>query len=41
MLARYRDTRASELVNVPDLLDVLYAWRQGGDTEEPTKWVTD
>jgi hypothetical protein len=39
MLARYRDTSADALMNVPDLLNVLYAWRQGGNVEEPKNWV--
>jgi KAP family P-loop domain len=39
MLRRYRDTPPAELLRVPDLMSLLYAWRQGSGTEEPRAWV--
>jgi predicted KAP-like P-loop ATPase len=39
MLRRYRDTPPSELMRVPKLLSVLYAWLQGSGPDEPRRWV--
>ena len=40
MLTRYRQASANELLGVPDLLSLLFAWFQGsGNTDEPRHWV--
>jgi predicted KAP-like P-loop ATPase len=39
MLNRYRDTPAENLMRVPNLLSLLYAWRQGGRPDEVRRWV--
>lgn len=39
MLRRYRETPATELMRVPQFLNLLYAWLQGGGTEEVRRWV--
>jgi predicted KAP-like P-loop ATPase len=39
MLDRYREASNARLMGVPDLMSLLYAWRQGGDPEEPRRWV--
>jgi hypothetical protein len=41
MLNRYRETDPDELMRVPDLMNVLFAWLQGGGTDEARKWVSD
>lgn len=39
MLDRYRRTPAEDLLRVPNLLYLLYAWQQGGGTDEARRWV--
>ena len=39
MLKRYSETPPAELMRVPDLLSLLYAWLQGGGADEPKQWV--
>ena len=39
MLRRYRETPAAELMRVPELISLLYAWKQGSGTEEARAWV--
>jgi hypothetical protein len=39
MLDRYRDTPPEELMRVPELLSLLYAWMQGGRADEARGWV--
>jgi hypothetical protein len=39
MLQRYREMPPEELLRVPELLSLLYAWLQGGGTGEPEQWV--
>jgi hypothetical protein len=42
MLDRYRSMPPSELVDVPDFLSLLFAWRQAADdSDEPRRWVQD
>jgi predicted KAP-like P-loop ATPase len=40
MLNRYRETRPAELMQVPQFLSLLYAWKQGGGDGEVEKWVS-
>lgn len=39
ILDRYRNTPAVELMRVPDLLNLLYAWRQADYPDEAREWV--
>jgi hypothetical protein len=39
MLRRYRETPPAELMRVPQLLSLLFAWHQGGRTDETRRWV--
>ena len=39
VLNRYRDTPPEDLMRVPELLNLLYAWLQGGRSEEVRQWV--
>jgi hypothetical protein len=39
MLRRYCETPAAELMRVPVLLDLLFAWKQGSGTEEARQWA--
>lgn len=40
MLRRYRETPRARLLDSPDLLNLLYAWKQGSGTDEARNWVT-
>ena len=39
MLNRYRDIPPEELMRVPELLGLLYTWREGGRDKEVREWV--
>jgi hypothetical protein len=39
--ARFRSTDRDRLVNTPDLLSLMYAWREFGDEDEVSKWVRE
>jgi hypothetical protein len=39
MLERYRATPAADLMRVPELVGLLYAWLQGGGQDAPKVWV--
>jgi hypothetical protein len=39
MIGRYRHTPPDELMRVPELLSLLYAWKQGSGTDEPRAWA--
>jgi KAP family P-loop domain len=41
MLKRYRETDLGQLMAVPDLLNLLFAWLEGGGEDEPRKWVSE
>jgi hypothetical protein len=41
MLKRYREASPAQVMGVPDLLSLLYAWLQGGGPDEPTQWVSN
>jgi hypothetical protein len=40
MLTRYRETDPGQLMAVPDLLNLLFAWLQGGGKDEPRRWAS-
>jgi hypothetical protein len=40
MLRRYREMPPQNLMKVPDLLNLLYAWKQGSGTDEARDWVS-
>ncbi len=39
MLGRYLSASAKQLLNVPNLMSLLYGWQQGSGTDEAKKWV--
>ena len=39
VLNRYRDAPPDDLMRVPELLSLLYAWLQGGRADEVRQWV--
>jgi predicted KAP-like P-loop ATPase len=39
MLKRYREMPPADLMRVPQLLSLLFAWHQGSGTEEARRWV--
>jgi predicted KAP-like P-loop ATPase len=39
VLDRYRDMSSDDLMRVPELLSLLYAWLQGGRPDEARQWV--
>jgi hypothetical protein len=41
MLRRYREMPPSELMRVPKLLSLLFAWLHGSGSDEPRRWVQE
>jgi hypothetical protein len=39
MLRRYREMPPADLMGVPNLMRLLYAWQQGSGTDEARRWV--
>lgn len=39
MLRRFRETPPDELMRAPNLMSLLYAWKQGSGTDDARRWV--